>query len=646
MMFSWKEQKLQSGVLRVIEITPSLDLLSASGRDFVGTLQNEVDRATDPSLRARVIVCRAESDSQSAAALLSENDAAGKDGPQAFSPMVAYMLELREVLSRLQEDQIPWVFVGFTDCFDLLFELALSCRFRFLFGQSLKVGFPKIRNFMLPISKAHENLVQKNILTEMEWHKSPVRDGFDAFELGLLTAKSSDLSYAAADSVLENLEWLQRFLSQQDTTIKLTGIKSWFMGGKGEPVVSKPAARLEKNVASAWMLQMWQDLSVWLDQLHLPDLMPTKFFQLLEEKDRQYPREQRFFIRVFFHAYHATQCKVFEPKVVTSRDWYGTRIFVDCALLAPPERVLKALVNEKVECVFWHTKVEELLKSLQLLQMRWERTFSIDDTEKFWERYASWCVRQAAPEQSLRLSFTVDDFIHVNQQSAYRLSSNRGHAGLGIVEWFSPTSTWMDLPQRDQDLFKLLADAIVFTGGERGSSAPLAVLLRIIACEEIVRLGSQDGLSVPQVLEALKEIGWPILGEEKILDRFISRQWRKASFVGSALQNWQRSNEVKAVESMRQFKLLRADRLAKNLLTDNNAVIISEHFLFLAYALYRFLAKTGICGDDTTLKRLVAASLGLPPVGATIDKILTHFGTERLEYQIKSRWFWLVSQLS
>jgi hypothetical protein len=191
-----------------------------------------------------------------------------------------------------------------------------------------------------------------------------------------------------------------------------------------------------------------------------------------------------------------------------------------------------------------------------------------------------------------------------------------------------------------------LADTIVFTGGERGSSTPLAALLRIIACEEIVRLGSQEGLTVPQVLEALKEIGWPILGEEKILDRFISRHWRKASFLGSPLQSWQRSSEVKAVESMRQFKLLRVDRLAKNLLTDNNAVIISEHFLFLAYALYRFLAKTGVCGDDATLKRLVGAALGLPAVGATIDKILTHFGTERLDYQIKSRWFWLVSQLS
>ena len=393
------------------------------------------------------------------------------------------------------------------------------------------------------------------------------------------------------------------------------------------------------------MLKLWQDLAVWLDQIKMDELTPQKFFLVLEEKDKKYPRDHRFFIRVFLHAFNSHSKLSFSQRKTQSQDWYGTRVYINCAQLAPPERVLKELIGKKIECVFWHNRADDLQKTLHLIQSRLERSFSIGDAEKFWERYSSWCVRSSAPISSLRLSFGTDDFLNVNGHKAYRLSSNRGHAPLGILEWFKPRVEWMEISEVERQIFQILSEDVIFTGGKEGLPAPLAALVRVIACEEIVRLGSQKGFSVSVVMESLREIGWSFLGDEKTLDRFLSKYWSKVSFAGSSLRTWQRIGGVKSVESVRQLKSLRIDKEQKDILTDANAVIISEHFFFLAFALYRILLKSQEFADASTIKTFVGSALGLPPMCPTVDLTISRFGIERLEYQIKARWFWLDSQL-
>jgi|GEM_PF-2136388 len=288
--------------------------------------------------------------------------------------------------------------------------------------------------------------------------------------------------------------------------------------------------------------------------------------------------------------------------------------------LAPPVALLLAAHRQQLNVLICGESASELSRMSETISTRLGRVLSPEVVAEFCaNKLLCFSAAEAAPctPQTVQLIWTVDDRLllrtHERVCEVYCVSGSDHRGSVQFVEAAA------DLDSEDEAKLSVLGMRTLRSPTEKGY---LTVKIRSKLIDVVLKMATDDGISIEVIVDALHSAGWRFMGERKLLDRFI-RYHYSGEYYSQA-----RSGTTNDLEQLLAISRSR-NRPAK---TDvQTRLNIPQSFLHAFAAIVDdFLQSLDHAEDQQLLRATLAEAAGLPDAAGSIEVVLDQIGQRRL----------------
>jgi len=555
------------------------------------------------------------------------------------------ILGLRQLFAELRFANVFTVYGFAGNCFGTFFELALCCHRIYSFDSRALVGFPDMRLGLFPVAGVFQDLCQKFGWHRKTWEKHAVLTVAQAFELGLIRLATDALDWQ--DIIKRRLAKLSAPIITKEINGRLATSRLGAAKNHAANSSDEASALLAKALATI-------EASGYLKETAPPSRSWDLIWDLLKLKEKSMDRFQlnvivsylsakqlvsREFISALGRSIKAGLPPRLRPPAITS--YY---VYIDADQLAPPAQTVRRLLESGYALCFLASETAVLQETLDLIYSRLERDPLAAKALEAWRRSVVWAIE--APETGKEdrlplLSWTVDDRVRLKAGTAacelLRLAGNRGDAPAGWSELAGPALNDVDALVAELPILKCLSDGIVPTAFVTADQVRLSTFLRSAFLEEIVEVAAHAAGGLGRVLEALRDTGWSVVGDEANWEHFLRLRQEIYAVPASAVAFAGFSvNRTWQLTSWREVRRQVKEKAGGDM---SNRMAVSHHFA----ALCGLLAKQ-VAADARRLAPAVHAdifvceALGFPASLGTPLAFLETWGRVRVENYTRKYW--------
>jgi enoyl-CoA hydratase/carnithine racemase len=450
----------------IVEFSSEFSLMEANAEPLRKTLWDLVEEADTANVTAVMVKQTSAVSDLSKSWLVELQDSA------LLVLLTQRLQNLSELLRRIRECQVPWIYSSSSSVWGSYLELALACNKRLWFAPYARLGLPDLDFGVPPPCGEFERLTRKSSGFDKFWKSSSSHSAMEAYNHGIIDFVST------ANDWLELSEEIAKGMAHGKPQLYFPANKKDAQPGKQKVNPTLQAARSFLSLS----YQRWMS-----DRI-------LRSSQVLHTLGRSTV-----------------------PQVVIDLDY-----------LAPPTDSLKRLLDAQTNIVFVSADSKSLCQSLDLVYSRLERLVGSQKANNYWNEFVSWYQGAPIEKYDICLRWSVDDqlwFTHNEKQSSFvRLEGNGRDAAGGLLEW-SGDLEHSETQSPDPCILGLanyLSDGFVKSKPVGKERVPLSVFLRSLFFEELLRIAPYKDGDFGALIEALSKRGWGFAGHEENWDRFLT----------------------------------------------------------------------------------------------------------------------------
>jgi enoyl-CoA hydratase/carnithine racemase len=546
----------------------------------------------------------------------------------------------RWLLSLVRNSPIPWCYAAADDCQGSHWELALSCQLRYWFSPAAQLGFPEVAAGAFPPGGVLESLSKRAGRTKDRWSSLYLFPAAEALGEKLVDycVDAGDWQ-SEAEAVFRALlaanpkagvraSGRQRFREAFDLTGDLASRQAAF--GSLELVWKKDREAATKP-PSAWDYG-WELVK---ERSRIKD--PTDLGRLIAHI------AARHYLSPGYLAW--LECSLAERGPGGDERSFSlpSAVAVDLDELAPPVEALKRLLENGVVVVFVASDPKALAAGLNLIYGRLERALGAQRAQTLWERQVSWSVGGADARTAAVMRWLVDDRVEIEHRASrlafVRLEGDAGQAAAGLLEW-RPQGEALAAEGAAMavGVAALISDGFVRTEAILPGPLPLAVIVRSLLLEELVRIAPRTG-DLAGVVEGLALNGWRFAGSEESWDRFLRTRVEAYGWDAELPHVMGRAADRQLWE-MGGWKMVRAHarRSGGDAEPRWNATALSQHVATFVGLVATALGVGHAPSARVDAEILCAKAVGMPAAFGTPTGFLRRRGRRRIEHNVGQNW--------